>query len=113
METLVVGSCSCDNPFLTGSDRLLEGKGTPFRVAELPSSSDSGYQAGDADEGDGSSNVVGECRQGELAAHIFQPPHQECTLIHPLFYGPERVLNAFASLVQDFWSGGKARCHPV
>ena len=33
----------------------------------------------DADEGDGSSNVVGECRQAELAAHIFQPPHQEST----------------------------------
>jgi hypothetical protein len=36
METLVVGSCSCDNPFLTGSDRLFEGKDTAFRVAELP-----------------------------------------------------------------------------
>lgn len=74
---------------------------------------DGGDQAGNADEGDGSSNVIGERRQTELAADVLQPPHQESALVHPLFDRAERMLDTFSTLVQDFGSGGKARRHSV
>ncbi len=72
-----------------------------------------GNQARNADKGDGSFDIVGERRQAELPSHVFQPAHQERALIHPLLDRSERVLDAFAPLVQNVGPGGKTHCHAV
>jgi len=74
---------------------------------------DSRNQLRDTDKGDRPTQVVGDGRQAELGAHVFQPAHQECALAHPLLHRAERVLDALAALVEYPGPRGKSFRHPV
>ena len=72
-----------------------------------------GDQAGNTDQADGASDVVGERREAELAPDASQPPHQEGALVHPLLDRAERVLDAGSALIQDLGTGCEPRGHAV
>src|SRR5690348_11603511 len=57
--------------------------------------------------------IIGEGSQAELATHLFQASHQECTLVHPLFDRAKRMLNRLAASSEHFGSPGNPRVHPV
>ena len=56
---------------------------------------DNGDQTRNADKGDGSFDIVGERRQAEFGANIFQPAHQERALIHQLTTALQLVIQFF------------------
>src|SRR5260221_13620885 len=59
----------------------------------LPLSSDRCDHRSDADDIEGSSEIVDERGETELAANIVEAPHQEGALIHPLLDRAEGVLD--------------------
>jgi hypothetical protein len=71
------------------------------------------YQGRDAQDIDGSPEIIGERGQAELGADFLQALNQEGTLVHPLLDRPERMLDGFASHVEDAGSGSKPLCHAI
>ena len=57
--------------------------------------------------------IVGKRGQAELAANLFQPPHQKRTLVHPLLDRAERVFDRFAASVEDVGAVRDAGLHSV
>jgi hypothetical protein len=68
---------------------------------------------GDAEDVNGSPEIIGERGQAELGIHAVQPPHQERALVHPLFDRAEGVFDRFAAPVENVGAGGKPLGHAV
>src|SRR3954453_11427526 len=49
------------------------------------------HQAGEPDEIEDATQIVGERSQAELTAHLLQTSHQERTLVHPLLDRSRRL----------------------
>ena len=68
---------------------------------------------GDAEDVDGSPEIIGERGLAELGIHAVEPPHQERALVHPLLDRAEGVLDRFAAPVENVGAGGKPFGHAV
>jgi hypothetical protein len=75
----------------------------------LPSSSDGRGHRSDADDIEGSAEIVDERGETELAADIVEAPHQEGALVHPLLDRAEGVLDGLAAAVEKLGPGFQAR----
>src|SRR4051795_9769529 len=71
------------------------------------------HQAGEPDEVEDATQIVGERSQAELTAHLLQTSHQERTLVHPLLDRSKRVLDHIAAPAENVRVPLNARLHSV
>ena len=78
-------------------------------MRERASGGNSHHQSADTDNVDRAAQIVGERRQVELGANLFEPAHQEGALIHPLLDAAEGMLDGFATAIKDIGFGGEGK----
>lgn len=78
-----------------------------------PSGADGAHEASYTDEGQGAADVIGHCRQTELAPDILDAACEEVPLPHPLLDRAKRMFNTLAALIHDFRVRGQPFRHPV
>src|SRR3954467_2145563 len=71
------------------------------------------HQAGEPDEIEDATQIVGQRSQAELTAHLLQTSHQERTLVHPLLDRSKRVLDHLAAPAENVRVPLNARLHSV
>jgi hypothetical protein len=71
------------------------------------------YHARDVSDGDGAPEIISERGQAELGAHVLQPAHQKCALVHPLLDRAKRMLDRLPADGKNAGPGCEPRRHAL